>query len=425
MLHYLHKKATRLWIAYFRSVFSFWCYIGISIIILWYGIWPVLQYFENYWAIIILGILMRLCISLILCSVHGYHSMRRDPAERRVLSFTFVTFIVTNCNIFRFNNISIVIFPITFLALWICATIVSLPEPNLLLDICELVCRFLGKDYSYDQHWVVCEVGLIRRILAPSKNKEFHNTHLFWQHIAMHFVVVYQVIWVLASFSMVSIENLFLLGALSLAIVVISLSMIMHLHNRLSISVRDLLGGRGHVTEEGINKLYNIKPKGLDTARIQFLLHDTLREERTDTKTIQNILSMSPGAIHLTDTDGSTPLLLACRYSSLEVVEYLARVVYRNIASKEIHNILMDARDINRDTALHYACRGKNHTVVKYLLENQMQMVTKRNTKCDLPLYLLCGTAGKNSSILDSEHLEIIWRLLLAYPEDVSHRYKT
>ena len=93
--NYLHEKAYRLWIAYIRGVFSFWCYISISIFMVWNVIWPVLHYFENYWAIVLVGILMRLCIFLILCSVHGYHSMFRDPAERRMLGFTAIIFFVT------------------------------------------------------------------------------------------------------------------------------------------------------------------------------------------------------------------------------------------------------------------------------------------------------------------------------------------
>jgi len=257
---------------------------------------------------------------------------------------------------------------------------------------------------------------MVQRILTPAKDKEFYITNLFWKHIAIHFAIVYQIIWVLASFTMVNITNMFLLGGISFVLVVISISMIMHLHNRLSVSVRDLVWDwRDHVTQERINELYKMKPTGLDTDRLQFLLHDILREESgTDTNTIEAWVGLW-GDFHLTDIDGSTPVLLACQYSSPEVVDYLTGCTYEN----------MDSRDKLRDTALHYACRGKNYTVVKYLLETQMQMVTKRNVKGDLPLYLLCNTSGMNSSELDNtEHLEMIWRLLLAYPDDVSHRYK-
>ena len=90
---------------------------------------------------------------------------------------------------------------------------------------------------------------------------------------------------------------------------------------------------------------------------------------------------------------------------------------------RDNHDNNMCAFDENGDTTLHYACRGNNFKVVNYLLAKHMQLVTKRNNDGDLQLYLCSTGEGKSNSMTnDIEQLETIWRLLLAYPEDVSHK---
>ena len=126
-----------------------------------------------------------------------------------------------------------------------------------------------------------------------------------------------------------------------------------------------------------------------------------------------------PESINVADKGGALPFLIACQYSSLDVVEYL--VGRDNYDNNNVHNIC----DENGDTVLHYACRGNNFKIVNYLFTKHMQLVTKRNNEGDLPLYLLCSIAGEeenNSKTNDIEHLETILRLLLAYPEDLSHK---
>ena len=49
IFYFIHKKAARLWTAHLRAVFSFWCYIGISIFIIWVT-WSVLQILDNFCA---------------------------------------------------------------------------------------------------------------------------------------------------------------------------------------------------------------------------------------------------------------------------------------------------------------------------------------------------------------------------------------
>ncbi|KAL7459339.1 hypothetical protein ACHAWC_011065 [Mediolabrus comicus] len=76
--------------------------------------------------------------------------------------------------------------------------------------------------------------------------------------------------------------------------------------------------------------------------------------------------------------------------------------------------------DANKDSILHYACRGGNLALVKYLLENHAPLVasTTVNAIGELPIHLLCQ-AGKEDKV-DKEstgYIETIWLLLLANPE--------
>ena len=77
--------------------------------------------------------------------------------------------------------------------------------------------------------------------------------------------------------------------------------------------------------------------------------------------------------------------------------------------------------DVNKDSILHYACRGGNLAVVNYLLESHASLVasTTVNAKGELPIHLLCE-AGKEDKV-DKESteyiIETIWQLMLANPE--------
>ena len=75
--------------------------------------------------------------------------------------------------------------------------------------------------------------------------------------------------------------------------------------------------------------------------------------------------------------------------------------------------------DANKDSPLHYACRGGSLNVLKYLLEANVPSVSERNNDNKLAIHLLfeCG-----ENILDREsmeYVEIVWQLLLANPEVV------
>ena len=213
-------------------------------------------------------------------------------------------------------------------------------------------------------------------------------------------------------------EECVILGAINITFSALMISSQLYELDMISLPVQNALGVDS-ISNETIEELTSIYPIGFDTDRFQYLLHDTLRIGRrgmwygrsahTTVTVIQKLINIFTSDImKLVDDEGATPFLVACQCSSVKVVKYLLGR----------YDGLLDTRDNRGDTALHYACRGKNCKVVKYLLSMNMGLATKRNTEGDLPAYLLCG-AGKHS--IDSpKHVETIWRLLLAYPEDMS-----
>ena len=92
-----------------------------------------------------------------------------------------------------------------------------------------------------------------------------------------------------------------------------------------------------------------------------------------------------------------------------KVVKYLVE-----LAGDTLNNY-----DANEDSLLHYACRGGNLNVVKYLLEANVPSVSERNNKNKLAIHLLfeCGSVILDRDSL--EYVETIHQLLLANPEVV------
>ena len=194
--------------------------------------------------------------------------------------------------------------------------------------------------------------------------------------------------------------------------------------------VRDALRVNS-ISHEVLDVLESVYPVGFDTDRFQYLLHDTIRKggqrgkwhgrsAYTIVEVIQKLINVFPSDImKVVDDKGNTPFLTACQYSSTEVVEYLIEddILLDTFC---MSSRLLDTQNDRGDTALHYACRGRNYKVVKYLLNRHMQLVTKRNAEGDLPVYLLCAAGKYSGRFDDPEHVETIWRLLLAYPEDIS-----
>ena len=94
---------------------------------------------------------------------------------------------------------------------------------------------------------------------------------------------------------------------------------------------------------------------------------------------IKLLTRANPAALQGADQNGVYPLHIACEFTSARVVQFLI----------ELDEDIMELCDANEDSLLHYACRGGNLGVVKYLLERNVPSVSERNNDNMLPLHLL------------------------------------
>ena len=141
------------------------------------------------------------------------------------------------------------------------------------------------------------------------------------------------------------------------------------------------------------------------------LLHRAL-QDKAPLGTIKLVIKGNPATVRTADNQFAFPLHIACEFSSVKVVEFLV--------GKSNKHILCHL-DENKDSILHYACRGGNCEVVRYLLTNHASLVAsvEVNEKGELPIHLLCE-AGKDKVDCDSvEYTETIWLMLLSNPEAV------
>eukprot|EP00956_Cyclotella_meneghiniana_P032135 scaffold86992_cov70-Cyclotella_meneghiniana.AAC.1 len=128
---------------------------------------------------------------------------------------------------------------------------------------------------------------------------------------------------------------------------------------------------------------------------------------------IKLLVKGNPDAINLAEPGGLLPLQLACESCSLGVVKYLTGIIVE----------CSSLRDGNDNYLLHYACRGGNVDVVRYLLETEnLRAVSVKNKRNKLPMDLF------NEFVQDSmndehdvKYVDIIWHLLLADPETIQN----
>ena len=244
----------------------------------------------------------------------------------------------------------------------------------------------------------------------------------------LHFIGLYVILFLLACFGIGHVFNMVILGAFTLAAMNILYALIIYDFKIYSQDMRDVFGLL--TLPMKVEKLKHIYPRGLNIDRIQFLLHDTLKDtEKNDTRTIKDLLAIfGSDVIKRVDEDGCVPFHLACQYASVEVVKLL---------DDQYDDDLLNTCDARGNTVLHYACLGNNYVVIKYVLTKYMQLVAKRNIDGDLPVYLLsscspfiqgsingvpvCSNYGR-SELDNPQHLETIWKLLLAFPEDVQEK---
>jgi len=124
--------------------------------------------------------------------------------------------------------------------------------------------------------------------------------------------------------------------------------------------------------------------------------------------TIKLLVKGNPDAVNVPNGSDMYPLDLACQFSTLGVVKYLAELSPDRLNSCD---------RVNKNYPLHHACLWGNCEVISYLLERSS--VSERNANGMLPIHLFCEYVNEQEENEDTEYTETIWRLLKAYPETV------
>jgi len=399
------KKAHR-----FQRVVIFWCSIGASISIIWIA-WLILQYLGSLVgpsiSTFIKLILMSIWVIFLLIIVTDEVTWAKNKRFNQIM-LSFLSFFTINV---MFGGIKVMVFPISIICLlW------SFFEAH----------SHLEDDNDDD----IKDLPELRLMGSTSKSSDFSTRFRFRFHLVCPHLVSLAILCLLATLHPRLFEGCIILGAMNITFSALLASNELYALDMVSLAIRDALRV-DVVSNEVVDELKSIYPIGFDTDRIQYLLHDTLRKggqrgkwqgrsSYTTVDVVQKLINIFPSDImKVVDDKGNTPFLTACQYSSAEVVECLVRDDIL-LDSFCMSNRLLDTQNDRGDTALHYACRGRNYKVVKFLLNRHMQLVTKRNAEGDLPVYLLCAAGKYSGRFDDPEHVETIWRLLLAYPEDIS-----
>jgi len=179
-----------------------------------------------------------------------------------------------------------------------------------------------------------------------------------------------------------------------------------------AVRLRRIIGGKR------ISMKYRRKPYGdvdllMDT---RYYLCDSLRcMNWAKLDLIRDLVETFPGYMSIVDRDGVTsPFQLACQFCRLDIVQCMV----------ELDNNLMDLRDGRGNSPLHWACRNTTsgkHEVVNYLLEKRMSLVAETNMDGDLPIHVASDKVNDCHST-QKEYIDIVWCLLLAYPESLNRR---
>lgn len=344
--------------------------------------------------------------------------MEKDPMDHSSYKPGFIGSVILFSILVAVNGISILVFPIVL--------------PVLPWGI--MICRYELKG-SYMAN-IYNEYNLVWKVTSNEKRDEYDAQDAFVTFLAFYFFASFIILFFGACFSLGNFTNMVVLGAISNAIIILISAWALHDTKMKCITVRHALGGK--ITCGVIRKLERMYPRGFDVDRIQFLLHDTLKQRLGNNANIRSLLHIFPGSLYTPDDEGHIPFRLACQYSSVEVVSHMVG----------LDNDLLNICDKSGNTVMHYACRGNNYKVINYLLNRHMILAVTRNFDGNLPVYILCSSElvhtccptppihphrlfvdsgarvysnyGKDAP--NPQHLETVMRLLLAYPEDMQEK---
>ena len=138
-------------------------------------------------------------------------------------------------------------------------------------------------------------------------------------------------------------------------------------------------------------------------------LHRALKDD-APLGSIKLLIRGNRAALQVAGQNGVYPVHIACEFSSKKVVWYLVELA-------EVDTL--NSIDANNNSPLHYACRGGNYDVLKYLLEANVPSVSDRNNDNKLAIHLLFECGEETHDRESMEYVETIYQLLLANPEVV------
>jgi len=139
-------------------------------------------------------------------------------------------------------------------------------------------------------------------------------------------------------------------------------------------------------------------------------LHHALKDN-APLGSIKLLLKGNPSALMTANVNISFPLHIACEFSSINVVKYLIKL--------DVNGRILEHCGTNKDSVLHFVCRGGNLGVIEYLLDNHASLVSDMNTDNKLPFHLLLEECGDDRVQKSLEFTEVCFLLLRAHPETV------
>lgn len=278
---------------------------------------------------------------------------------------------------------------------------------QLLIPIVAMISMATLIEYFY-KHYLEREWDIVYDLLTDRTKDQFKKQHDILKVIIAFYLVICYEIHIDKPYAVYYVFALFSILVLIIAFEVDILLWRITFGNRIDID-------KTH-TIHGITTEY--RPYGeVDVWDIRYFLCDVLRRDYTELHTVKELLEVHPAYLEILDRDGMSPFEIACQFASADIIQYML----------DLDDKVVDYVDDMGNTHLHWACQRRTYDgpkVVSYLLEKRMSLVTVANKNGDLPIHLASDTVNiccyPRRRLADpgqQEWIEIVWRLLLAYPD--------